>query len=146
MIVQHHQLILYSTSPGGGRPWCPPAASARPPRGAPARAPSSPARCPGSGPIRDEGCGHVTLSPPIRAHLGRDQGEAEEEDVSAGVGEGPQPGVLLLARRVPQVQRHLLPQHRHLDQGSVRSNISTSAVKRSIDFAFGFHNHGEGPY
>ena len=56
----------------------------------------------------------MSSSPPIRAHLGRDQGEAEEEDVSAGVGEGPQPGVLLLARRVPQVQRHLLPQHRHL--------------------------------
>ena len=29
---------------------------------------------------------------------------------------------------------------------TTKVSIASSAVKRSIDFTIGFHNHGEGPY
>ena len=43
-----------------------------------------------------------------------DGGEADDEDVGVGVGERPQGLVLLLARRVPQLQADLQPLHPHV--------------------------------
>ena len=50
--------------------------------------------------------GHPALGDVLEA-VWAGHGEAEEDDVSVGVGERPQPVVVLLARRVPQRQLHL---------------------------------------
>ena len=44
--------------------------------------------------------------PHVVEAVGGHEGEADDEHVRAGVGEGPQSGILLLARRVPEVEGH----------------------------------------
>ena len=70
---------------------------------------------------------------------GTDDGEADEEDVSLRVGERAQPVVVLLARRVPQAERHRHPVTNHRGAVVVKpaqehrsSFLFTSAVFPSI--------------
>ncbi|KAF3840482.1 hypothetical protein F7725_006345 [Dissostichus mawsoni] len=73
--------------------------------------------------------GHVGA---VVRHLRRQEvrdGEADDEDVGLRVGERPQPVVLLLARRVPQVQTHHAPVHRHLNAPQITDTIIRASYR-----------------
>ena len=79
--------------------------------------------------LRHPGVSHVLQA------VGGHQREADDEHISAGVAQGPQPRVLLLTRGVPEVERHT---------GAVHLQVLGEAVKHSGQVVLGEAACGEG--